>query len=460
MEARTQAQLKALPAIGELLDRPDCRPDVRRPRWALLEAARLVVAEAREAVLAGQPSPGEAAIVERVRDRALELARPRLRRVVNATGVVVHTNLGRAPLAEAAIERMVLVARGYSNLEYDLEQGARGSRHGLVEESLCRLTGADAAMVVNNNAAAVMLALAALAGGREVIVSRGELVEIGGSFRIPDILAQSGCVLREVGTTNRTRIADYERAITERTAVLLKVHPSNFRIVGFTESVDALELAALARRRGLPVVEDLGSGCLVDLEPYGLSGEPTVRARIDAGVDLVTMSGDKLLGGPQAGILAGRGDLIAACRAHPLARALRVDKLTLAALDGTLAVYERHGERSEVPVLAMLTRSAEALAGEAERLRGVIAEAAPGLMVSIRAGGSRVGGGAFPDRELPTTVVAVACPGRNRELERFLRSQDPSIIVRQQEEALLIDPRTLLEGDDRLVVEALRRFCA
>src|SRR5919109_3036653 len=317
-------RLRDLPSVDELARR------VEDPLG--VEAARVVLARAREEVRAGA-EPGD--LVARVRAELDALRSPHLRRVLNATGIVVHTNLGRAPLAEAALGRVLEVGRGYSNLEYSLDEGRRGSRHDHVGSLLRRLTGAEAALVVNNNAAAVLLALAALAEGREVVVSRGELIEIGDGFRIPDVLARSGARLREVGTTNRTRLADYERVIGERTAVILRVHQSNFRIVGFTEQTGLRELARLAERRAVVLVDDLGSGVLGEL-----GDEPTVRDSLEAGAHLVTFSGDKLLGGPQAGIVVGRGDLVERLRRHPLQRALRADKLTLAALEATLALYQ------------------------------------------------------------------------------------------------------------------------
>ncbi len=460
MDAELKGKLRALPAVGELLERADLTAEPASPRWALVEAVREVISEVRSGVRAGGDLPAVEDIVARARNRARTLAAPRLTRVVNATGVVIHTNLGRAPLAAQAIERVVEVAGAYSNLEYDLEQGGRGSRHGIVDDILCRLTGAEAAMVVNNNAAAVLLALSVLAAGREVVVSRGELVEIGGSFRIPDILLQSGCRLVEVGTTNRTRIQDYERAVGPETALLLKVHPSNFRVVGFSESVDATALVALGRRKGLPVMEDLGSGCLVDLAPDGLPGEPTAARRVASGLDLVTMSGDKLLGGPQAGILLGKKEVIDACRRHPLARALRVDKLCLAALEGTLRVYLDGDGKRHIPVLAALTASPETLAARAERLKSRLEAQAPGLPVRLAQDDSRVGGGAFPGHSVPTTVVAVGQDRLATRLEAYLRSCRPPIVARLKEGALLLDPRTWVPGDIDRIATAIASFWA
>jgi L-seryl-tRNA(Ser) seleniumtransferase len=359
--------------------------------------------------------------------------------VLNATGVVVHTNLGRAPLAPTALDRVAEIGRSYSNLEYDLGSGSRGSRQDHCAGHLLALTGAEASLVVNNNAAAVMLALAALAEGREVVVSRGELVEIGDGFRIPEVLARSGARLVEVGTTNRTRVADYERALSEQTAVLLRVHQSNFRIVGFTEQASLEELAALARRHGLPLVDDLGSGVLGTFHD-----EPSVRASLVAGADLVCFSGDKLLGGPQAGIVVGRADLVGRLRSHPLQRALRADKLTLAALEGTLALYREPGRAlREVPVLRMLNEPAAEVRKRAERLAAL-------------AGGSvaettcRVGGGALPLAELPSFACALP-----EALAAPLRAGDPPVVGIVRDGHLLLDCRTLSDAEIDDVVRAV-----
>src|ERR671936_373735 len=378
-------RLRDLPSVDELARGTDDPLAV--------DAARTVLARARETIAAGG-SVGDLAALLRAEVHALRA--PRLRRVLNATGVLVHTNLGRAPLAEHALERVVEAARGYSNLEYDLADGRRGSRQEHVAATLRRLTGAEAALVVNNNAAAVLLALAALAEGREVVVSRGELIEIGDGFRIPDVLARSGAGLREVGTTNRTRAADYERAIGPETGALLRVHQSNFRVVGFTEQPTVAELAAVARRHDVPLVDDLGSGVLVDLE-----GEPSARASTAAGADLVCFSGDKLLGGPQAGVVVGRAQLVERLRRHPLQRALRADKLTLAALEGTLLLYlDPERALAEIPVLRMLNESAAVVRARAARL----AEAVGGEVEETVA---RVGGGALPLTEIPSFACAL-----------------------------------------------------
>jgi L-seryl-tRNA(Ser) seleniumtransferase len=428
--------LRELPSVDELLGRQELEALVaKHGRPLVLAAARAALERAREEVRAGFP-PGD--LAERTTLELRARLRPNLRRVLNATGVVVHTNLGRAPLAGAALDRVREIGAGYSNLEYDLESGSRGSRQDHVATLLRELTGAEAALVVNNNAAAVLLALAALAEGREVIVSRGELIEIGDGFRIPDVLARSGATLVEVGTTNRTRLADYERAVTERTAALLRVHQSNFRMVGFTEQARARDLARLADRHGLPLVDDLGSGALVET-----GDEPTARASIEAGAHVVTFSGDKLLGGPQAGILAGRADLIERMRRHPLQRALRADKLTLAALEGTLALY-RAGSR-DVPVLRMLDEPAEAVRSRAERLAGLTG----GAVVATVA---RSGGGALPIAEIESYACALPL-----ELAEPLRRSEPSVVGIVRDERLLLDCRTLTDAEVDEAAEAVAR---
>ncbi len=405
-----------------------------------VDAARLVIERAREQIRAGV-DPGD--LGERLHDELDGARRPRLRRVLNATGVIVHTNLGRAPLPATAVERVRETATGYSNLEYDLDAGARGSRQEHVATILRRLTVAEAALVVNNNAAAVLLALAALAEGREVVVSRGELLEIGDGFRIPDVLARSGARLLEVGTTNRTRAVDYERAIGVETALLLRVHQSNFRVVGFTELPSTAEVAAVAARHGLPLVDDLGSGALLPLHD-----EPQVRDALAAGADLVCFSGDKLLGGPQAGIVVGRAELVERLRRHPLQRALRADKLTLAALEGTLALYlDPERALREVPVLRMLNEPSEAVRARAERL----AEQTGGTVEETVA---RVGGGALPLAELPSFACAV-----DEALAGPLRQGEPPVVGVVRDGRLLLDCRTLADGELDEVAAAVARAC-
>ena len=426
-------RLRDLPSVDELARRSDDALAV--------ESARAVLARAREDIQAGA-DPGD--LEQRLREELAAARSARLRRVLNATGVVVHTNLGRAPLPEAALERVREVGRGYSNLEYDLSAGTRGSRQDHVAGILRRLTGAEAALVVNNNAAAVLLALAALAEGRDVLVSRGELIEIGDGFRIPDVLARSGARLVEVGTTNRTRAADYERAVTPDTAVLLRVHQSNFRLVGFTELPSVAELAKIARRHELPLVDDLGSGALSPSNSLLLSEEPSVRESLEAGADLVCFSGDKLLGGPQAGIVVGRADLVERLRRHPLQRAVRADKLTLAALEGTLALYlEPERALREVPVLRMALEDADAVRRRAERLAKLT-----GGEVEETVG--RIGGGALPLAELPSFACAV-----EEELTAPLRAGEPPVVGVVRDGRLLLDCRTLSDAEAEEVAAAV-----
>lgn len=398
-------------------------------------------------------------------------ARPRFRRVLNATGVVVHTNMGRSLLAPEAVAAVAEAAAHYSNLEFDLATGERGSRYSHVEALLCRLTGAEAALVVNNNAAAVLIVLDTLCKGREVIVSRGQLVEIGGSFRIPEVMAKSGAVLREVGATNRTHLRDYEAAIGSETAALMKVHTSNFRQVGFVKEVPLSELKTLAATFGLPVIEDLGSGSLLRLDADGLPGEPTAGESIAAGADVVSFSGDKVLGGPQAGIIVGRRDFIERIKKNPLNRALRIDKMTLAALEATLRLYlDPELARGRVPTLAMMTRPLSSLRAQAARLAGLLKKRLPACLdgrlgVSVRPGASRVGGGAFPEADLPTALVALTPLGRAGlnpglsvdGLRQALLSTDPPLVARVEDGALCLDPRTLDAAEHPLVLGALRQ---
>ncbi len=420
--------LRDLPSVDELARGTDDPLAV--------DAARAVLAQAREEIRAGA-DPGD--LTTRLREELEASRAPRLRRALNATGVIVHTNLGRAPLADAALARVREVAGGYSNLEYDLTTGSRGSRQDHVADILRRLTGGEAALVVNNNAGAVLLALAALAEGREVIVSRGELIEIGDGFRIPDVLARSGARLVEVGTTNRTRAADYERAIGPDTGAVLRVHPSNFRVVGFTERPETAELARLAHGHNLPLVDDLGSGVLVHLED-----EPSAKESVAAGADLVCFSGDKLLGGPQAGIVVGRAELVERLRRHPLQRALRADKLTLAALEGTLALYlDPERAAREVPVLRMLSEAVEAVRARAERLAAIVGGAVEETV-------ARVGGGALPLAELPSFACAV-----EEELATPLRAGEPPVVAVVRDGRCLLDCRTLTDGEVEEVAAAV-----
>jgi L-seryl-tRNA(Ser) seleniumtransferase len=444
-------RLRRLPSVEELSSRLGDVPKavaVRAAREAI-DTERVGI---RERAFASEPAPADQLeyLVRRARALAERALRPSLRRVINATGVIVHTNLGRAPLPESALRAVAEAAAGYSNLEYDLAAGGRGSRQAHVEELIREVTAAEAALVVNNCAAAVLLAGAALAGGRELIVSRGQLVEIGGSFRIPEIVAQSGARLREVGTTNRTRLADYERALGPEVGAILRVHQSNFRTVGFVEEVSIEALCSL----GVPVIDDPGSGALAEGVPE-LAGEPAVRRSVAAGCAVVCCSGDKLLGGPQAGVMAGRREAIERCRTHPLARALRIDKLSLAALESVLRLY-RDGERqaaAAIPVLRMLTASEAELSGRAERMRSLLAEAGAGVRV-IRAT-AKAGGGALPLLELEGPVCALDPGGVGLdELAGRLRGADPPVVGRAREGWLVLDPRTLTDAEAELAASA------
>jgi len=431
-------KLRELPAVHEVLASLAAET-ARYPRALVVAEIRRAIEDARSDILAGRDAgPPVAARVECALDA---IARPSLRRVINATGVVVHTNLGRAPLAAFSVRP------GYSNLEYDLAAGKRGQRDVHTGRLLRRLLGA-AAIAVNNNAAALLLALNELAAGGEVVVSRGELIEIGDGFRIPEIMARSGAALREVGATNRTRIEDYRDAIGDRTRLLLRVHPSNFRIQGFTARPELSELVALGRERGLPVFEDLGSGCVVDLRPFGID-EPLVPASLEAGVDLVSFSGDKLLGGPQAGILAGKAEIVARLRRNPLFRALRLDKLIYQALETTLRLLllERW---DEIPALAMIRQPAAAIRARAEALVAQV----PGLRAEVVPGASVIGGGATPEQSIPTWLISIDCPDV-AAAERQLRGADPPVVARIEKDRLLLDLRTVFADEEPGLLHSL-----
>ena len=432
------------------------------PRPVVTEALRQALEAVRARLLVNEeavPVDVDDRIVRAATDAVHARLQPGTRRVVNATGVVIHTNLGRAPLGAEAVQALAGTAGHYVSLEFDLVSGRRGSRAGPLHDLVCELTGGEAACLVNNNAAAVLLVLDALARGREVVVSRSELVEIGGGFRLPDVLARSGARLVEVGTTNRTYVSDYEAAISDQTALLLKSHTSNYRIVGHVCEVPAGELAALGRSRGIPTFMDLGSGVLVDLRRHGLPAEPTVQDCVAGGMDLVCFSGDKLLGGPQVGIIVGRRDLVARCAASPLWRALRCDRLTLVALEATLACY-RDPQRvvEAVPALRMLTRAEGLLEGEAKALASDLQEAMGAkAVVTCERGQSVTGGGALPACEIPTWLVRIALPaGSVHEGASWLRRWEPPIVVRTQDDQLLVDLRTLLPGDAPAIVQACR----
>jgi L-seryl-tRNA(Ser) seleniumtransferase len=460
--------------VDELTRNPALRPLLSADgQVAVADAARAVLSRLRQEIAEGALTAeglnlalsGLAGAVERQLREALGYS---LRPVINATGVILHTNLGRAPLGSSALDHIGTAAKGYSNLEFNLADGERGRRDVHLDrlfrkllseagEGAAELNASDiATVVVNNNAAAVLIALNSLAEGGEVIVSRGELVEIGGSFRIPDVMAKSGAMLREVGTTNRTRLADYERAINEKTRLLLRVHRSNFQITGFTEQPSLDELAGLARKRNIPLMEDLGSGALFDLRSIGITGEPGVLDSIRAGVDLVTYSGDKLLGGPQAGLLSGRRELVGRIRSNPLFRALRVDKLTYAALEATLLAYVKK-DHDTIPALRMMRLSKEAIGQRAEKLAEKIV--VPELSVELVDGESVIGGGAAPSATLPTRLLAIACDGISAdELAASLRHFDPAIIGRVEEGRVLLDLRTVSPEQDQAIVAALQQI--
>lgn len=448
-----QDELRRLPSVDRILQREELREPVgEKGRHVVVESVRLVLEDARRDIARGQPCPPLATLLARVLRDVEARARPTLRKVINASGVIIHTNLGRAPLSEETIAAMELAAAGYSNLEYELDTGQRGSRYTHAEELLCHLTGAGGGLLVNNNAGAVLLVLTALARAKEVIISRGQLIEIGGGFRIPEVMAQSGVRLVEVGTTNRTRVEDYEEAIGEDTEMLMHVHHSNFRVVGFTEQATLRELVDLAQQHSLLVVDDLGSGTLLDTAPFGLAHEPTVQESIEQGADLVCFSGDKLLGGPQAGIIVGRADLIASLRRHPLARALRVDKTTIAGVQATLLHYLKQEAIEKLPVWQMISSSLEDIQRRAEswaeRLEqlGIVAEVVPGF--------STVGGGSLPGETLPTRLVALQIPSPD-QLAHRLRTGEPPVVGRIEGGRLLLDPRTVLFGEEHELVSGL-----
>jgi L-seryl-tRNA(Ser) seleniumtransferase len=466
MSQKERSQLlRKIPKVDELLATQEVKEFLKiHPNEVVREGIRNGLERLRQTILSVTKT-------EDITDEIFSLSRllplfqeeiakqvsPHLRRAINATGVVIHTNLGRSPLSERALRAVEEVSKGYSNLEYDLAKGVRGSRYAHVEEILLRLSGAEGGIVVNNNAGAVLLALNTLAQGKEVIVSRGELVEIGGAFRIPDVMARSGAVLREVGTTNRTHLRDYEEAIDENTALLLKVHTSNYRVVGFTAEVSLEELVRLGKKYNRPVLNDLGSGCLIDLSVYGMQKEPTVQEAIKAGADVVTFSGDKLLGGPQAGIILGKKELIDGIKANPLNRALRIDKLTLAALESTLIAYlSEGGAIQDIPTLRMLTIPLEELRKRARRLERLLKGGTKGASIEMIMENSQVGGGSLPLQNLPTWAVAVK-PHKARVelLEAELRNQEPPIIARISDDQLILDLRTIHEDELRTVSQGM-----
>ena len=448
--------LRRIPAVDELLGRDALKSLERRVgHRQLVDSTRRVLQSLRDRIAAGEAIDVSAELLDReITAAASAAAQTSLRPVINATGVILHTNLGRAPLAAKAAAHLAEIATRYSNLEYDLEEGRRGKRDAHTHGFFARLLGAERALVVNNNAAAVFLALNSLAEGAEVIVSRGELIEIGGSFRIPDICARSGAILREVGTTNRTRLADYASAVNECTRAILRVHPSNFRVVGFTERPNLAELTKLAHERQLLMMEDLGSGSLIDLGQFGIHDEPEAGESVRAGVDVITFSGDKLMGGPQAGILIGRQEPLEKIRRNPLFRALRVDKLTIAALEATVAIYLR-GELAEIPALRMMQLSPESIAARARQLAFQISGLA-GFSAELRGGESVLGGGSTPGQTLATTLVALRCDRASAdELESALRRNSPPIIARVEQGEVVLDLRTVFEEQTEQIFQAL-----
>jgi L-seryl-tRNA(Ser) seleniumtransferase len=449
----TSSALRSLPSVEHILQ--DARLGALAgaySREAVTGLVRRYLEAARAGIKVGKGAPGQDAIVAGVLERARQAWRPWPRRVINATGVVLHTNLGRAPLGKAAIAAAAAAAEGYSGLELDLASGKRGSRQAHIGELLAQVTGAETGSAVNNNASAVLLALSGLAAGREVIVSRGEAVEIGGGFRVPDVMRQSGATLVEVGTTNRTYARDYEEAVTERTAAILKVHPSNFSVTGFTHSPALAELTEIGRRKAIPVLHDLGSGCLLDTAKYGLAHEPLAQDSVQAGVNLTMFSGDKLLGGPQAGVIIGDAALVNKAAAHPLARAVRIDKMTLAALSATLMSYLKGTAETDIPVWQMISASLDALATRARRW----SDEAPACRGEVRPSQSAIGGGSLPGQTMPTFALAVRQPaGGPDEFCARLRRAGTPVIARIEDEDVLLDPRTVLGGEDPLVIQAL-----
>jgi L-seryl-tRNA(Ser) seleniumtransferase len=449
--------LRELPSVDQLLARPRLRELEAQIGHALvLDAGRRVLQNLRDRIAQGNLGklPAADEIDQQIIFAAKKIIAPSLVPVINATGVILHTNMGRAPLAPEALEHVARVAGGYSNLEYNLERGERGERDIHTDHLFNRLVGCERSLVVNNNAAAVFLALNTLAEDAEVIVSRGELIEIGGSFRIPDVCAKSGAILREVGTTNRTRVADYAAAITERTRVLLRVHPSNFRIVGFTERPGLDELVELARRHNLVLMEDLGSGAIMDLSTFGAEAELPVGQSLKAGVDVVAFSGDKLLGGPQAGVLAGKAQLLQRIRKNPLFRVLRVDKLTIAALEATASIYLQ-GRWDSIPTLRVMRLSKEQITRRADHLAARIS-ALPGFSASVRDGESVIGGGSTPGQTLPTSLVAIRHAQHSAaRLDAKLRLATPAIIGRLEQDEFLLDLRTVMDGQDEEIARAI-----
>ncbi len=464
MAKNRQELFRMIPAVDRLLTTERLQQvSAGYPRSLILKAINQVLDDLRKKIQSGKIESETRLDLDRVSNEVtgkLEMiSRPSLRPVINATGVVVHTNLGRSILAESVLRKFRALAGGYSNLEYDLDKGVRGSRYTHVEDLLKELTGAEAAMVVNNNAAAVLVSLETLASGREVVISRGQLVEIGGSFRIPDVMRKSGARMVEVGTTNKTHLRDYEAVIGPETALLLKVHRSNFELVGFTEDVPLSELVELGVRNGVPVMEDLGSGCLVDFSSYGLIKEPTVQETLLQGASLVTFSGDKLLGGPQAGIILGQKELVEAIKKNQLSRALRIDKLTLLALEETLRLYrDERVAVKEIPTLKMICQSHQSLTRKVDRLFKLIGKVkTPNFSIEPIEGRSKVGGGALPLLELPSRLLGLIPKSLSSQaMEVWLRAYDPPVITRVEKQRVLLDVRTVQERELKTVAQAIK----
>ncbi len=455
MVATGNNKFRDLPSVDKILAAKESRAlAATYSHSALVTLARDSLQAAREGISSGRPAPSLQALVAEIEDRARALWQPSPRQVINATGVIIHTNLGRAPLSQEASQAAMQAAAGYSDLEVDLQKGQRGGRDAILKSLVTRLTGAESALAVNNNAAALHLILSVLALGRDVIVSRGEAVEIGGGVRVPDIMKASGAHLVEVGTTNRTYLSDYQNAITENTALLLKVHTSNFKVIGFTESPDTRDLSPLARESGIPLVHDVGSGCLVDTRQFGLSEEPTPQDSISAGADLVAFSGDKLFGGPQAGVIVGRKDLVSQLAKHPLARAARIDKMTMAALTTTLLHYLKEEHLDKVPVWRMISASVDDIKSRAQAWQGQI-----GRGSSVVTTQSTIGGGSLPGDTLPSWALQLRPPGGGSidSLAQALRTAPTPVIGRIEDDTLLLDPRTVLPDQDTALLEAVSR---
>lgn len=451
------ARLSALPSVDEILKSKEGAAWLASfPRSVVLQAVRETIAEERKKILDGKNSEGSLSMLHSMIEKQIHaLSSYSLLPIINATGIVLHTNLGRAVLSERALENVIAVSRGYSNLEYDLEAGKRGKRHVHTGRILRQLIGAEDALIVNNNAAAVFLSLNTLAKDREVIVSRGELVEIGGSFRVPDVMTASGAMLREVGTTNKTHLYDYSRAVCEKTGMILKVHQSNYKVIGFTEDVPVSDLVQLGRERDIPVMYDLGSGNLIDLKPYGIHSEPSVQEILRSGIDIITFSGDKLLGGPQGGIIVGRKDLIEKIRKNPLARAVRVDKMTIAAFEATLMEYlDPEQAMKRIPVLDMLFQPKESILRRAKKLAAGLRKHVSAADITVIEDISKAGGGSLPEASFDTYAASIV-PSRIsvNDLEKRLRSGPRPVIARIRENALLLDARTIRDNEIQPLVE-------